>query len=47
MIDMKNEEKTRWGDEAPGWKDFFLVLVVTALLIAVSWVAWFKLHWFH
>lgn len=45
--DMTQEQKPRLGDEAPGGKDFIRVIVVVALLIAFSWIAWFKFRWFH
>jgi hypothetical protein len=35
------------GDEAPTLKDFLIVLLVTAILIALSWIAYYKLGWFH
>jgi hypothetical protein len=44
---MPDDQKPRLGDEATRWKDFILVVVVVALLIAFSWIAWFKLRWFH
>ena len=44
---MTNDQKTKLGDEAPGWKDILVVLVVVALLIAFAWIAWFKFGWFH
>ena len=28
-------------------KDFLRVIIVVALLIAFSWIAWFKFGWFH
>jgi len=45
--DMTNDQRPRLGDEAPEWKDIILVIVVVALLIAFSWIAWFKFGWFH
>jgi hypothetical protein len=44
---MDNEKKPRLGPEAPGWKDFVIVLLAAALLIGLSWIAWFKFGWFH
>ncbi|HET6993882.1 MAG TPA: hypothetical protein VFI06_02815 [Chitinophagaceae bacterium] len=44
---MPDDQRPRLGDEAPGWKDFLLVIVVTVLLIVFSWIAWFKFRWFH
>jgi len=44
---MTNDEKPKLGDEAPGWKDIVLIIVVPAPLIAFSWIAWYKFHWFH
>lgn len=35
------------GDEAPRLKDFIIVIVVTAILIALSWIAYYKFGWFH
>jgi energy-coupling factor transporter transmembrane protein EcfT len=46
-FDNTNDQKTKLGDEAPGWKDILVVLVVVALLIAFAWVAWFKFGWLH
>lgn len=47
MKENKTDKRDRLGDEAPGLKQVIIVLVVVALLIAVSWIAWFKLGWFH
>jgi len=44
---MKGDEVPRLGDEAPRPKDFIIVLVIVVVLIAVSWIAWFKFGWFH
>jgi len=44
---MKHEKKFRWGDEAPEWKHFVIVIVAAAILIAFAWITWFKFGWFH
>ena len=44
---MKKNDDLRLGDEAPGPKDFIIVIAVTALLIALSWIAYYKFRWFH
>jgi len=44
---MTKDRKPKLGDEAPEWKHVILVLIVVALLIAFSWIAWFKFGWFH
>ena len=44
---MDKDKGEKLGDEAPTWKDFLIVLVVVALLIGLSWIAWFKFGWFH
>jgi hypothetical protein len=46
-FDNTNDQKQKLGDEAPGWKDILVVLVVVALLIAFAWIAWFKFGWLH
>jgi hypothetical protein len=46
MIRNKRNEKY-YGDEAPRFRDVLLVLGVTAILIALSWFVYYKLHWFH
>ena len=33
--------------DAPTLKDFLWVIAVFALLVAFSWIAYFKLGWFH
>jgi len=44
---MKGDEKPKIGDEAPEWKHLIIVIIITGLLIAFSWIAWFKFRWFH
>ena len=44
---MKRDEDSKLGDEAPKVKDFVTVLVIVLILIAFSWIAWFKFGWFH
>jgi hypothetical protein len=44
---MKEQQPQRWGDEAPEWRHFIIVLVVVGLLIALGWITWFKFGWFH
>jgi hypothetical protein len=46
-FDITQNQKSRLGNEAPGWKDFLVVLAAVALLIAFSWIAWTKFGWFH
>lgn len=36
-----------YGDEVPTFKDFLVVIIVVAVLIALNWIAYFKLGWFH
>ncbi len=45
--DMNGDEKPKLGDEAPGWKHLIIVIIITGLLIAFSWITWFKFGWFH
>jgi len=40
-------EKPKLGDEAPKWKHLIIVIIITGLLIAFSWITWFKFGWFH
>ena len=40
-------EKFKSGDEAPRAKDFLMVLLVFLVLIALSWIAYFKFGWLH
>jgi hypothetical protein len=42
-----NNKNEKLGDEAPELKHFLIVFGVVAVLIALSWIAWFKLGWFH
>jgi hypothetical protein len=35
------------GDEAPRLKDFLIVFITVAILIALSWIAYYKFGWFH
>ena len=46
-FDTEKDEGGKWGDEAPTWKEFVIVILVVAILIAISWVTWFKFGWFH
>lgn len=41
------ENKPRLGPEAPGWKDIAIVIIAVGVIIGLSWIAWFKLGWFH
>ena len=42
-----NSKSEKLGDEAPGLKDFIIVVIVFLSLVAFSWIAWFKFGWFH
>jgi len=44
---MKEDEAPRFGDEAPRLKDFIIVLIIVLIMIAFSWIAYFKFGWFH
>ena len=44
---MRKDEKPKMGDEAPRWIHMIIVLVIAVLLIAISWITWFKFGWFH
>jgi hypothetical protein len=39
--------KNKYGDEAPTPKEFLMVILVVALLIAFAWIAYYKFGWFH
>jgi hypothetical protein len=43
----KNIRSSIYGDEAPGWKDFLIVLIIVAALIAFAWIAYYKFGWLH
>ena len=43
----KNIWSNYYGDEVPGWKDVFIVIIIVAGLIAIAWVSYFKLGWLH
>ena len=45
--DKTKEEKTGLGDEAQHWKDVIIVCLAAVILIAFSWLSWFRFHWFH
>ncbi|MES1222245.1 MAG: hypothetical protein ABUT20_42510 [Bacteroidota bacterium] len=36
-----------WGMEAPRLKDFIIVFLVVLILIAFSWITYYKFGWFH
>lgn len=40
-------KKQRFKYKPPTLKDFFLVLLFFGFLVAFSWIAYFKLGWFH
>ncbi len=44
---MKKEPNSHLGDRTPRLKDFLMVIMAVAVLIAFSWIAYFKLGWFH
>jgi hypothetical protein len=44
---MKQEKTPGSGPEGPGLKHVLIVLVAAGILIGLSWIAWFKLGWFH
>ncbi|MGZ8524307.1 MAG: hypothetical protein ACXWV1_07750 [Chitinophagaceae bacterium] len=44
---VKNKQYRNSGDEAPTLKQFLMVILITALLIAFFWVAYNKFGWFH
>lgn len=43
----KEKQTDKHGNEGPTIKHVLIVLIAVAILIALSWLAWFKLHWFH
>ena len=47
MTPNKSMPTTRYGDEAPRWKDFLIVIMIFLFLIALDWIAYFKLGWLH
>jgi len=44
---MKKDDRSKLGDEAPRLKDFLMVLITVAILMSISWIAYFKFGWFH
>ena len=47
MIKDKNIKFNAYGDEAPGWRDFLIVFITVAVLIAFAWIAYYKFGWLH
>jgi hypothetical protein len=47
MIKDKKMPSNYYGDEAPGWKDVLIVLIIVAALMAIAWLGYFKFGWFH
>jgi hypothetical protein len=47
MLKDKNIRPNLYGDEAPGVKDFLIVLLIVAVLIAFAWMAYYKFGWLH
>jgi hypothetical protein len=43
----KNIRSKNYGGEAPTLRDFLVVIIVVAVMIALDWIACFKLGWFH
>ena len=49
LFQMANEEnikKKYYGDETPRGKDILIPIVVIMVIIALSWIAYFKFGWF-
>ena len=44
---MEGDEVPRLGDEAPRFKDFIMVIIIVLILIAISWITYYKFGWFH
>lgn len=44
---MKMDKNTHLGDRTPRLKDFLIVILAVAVLIGFSWIAYYKLGWFH
>jgi hypothetical protein len=44
---MTEDEHRKLGDEEPEWKHVIIIIIVTAMLIALSWITWCKFGWFH
>jgi hypothetical protein len=42
MASKKNIQYGLYGDEAPGLKQFIIVLVIALILMALSWVAYYE-----
>jgi hypothetical protein len=47
LLIMKEGENKFTGAEAPTIKDFLVVVFIVLLLIVLSWIAYYKLHWLH
>jgi|KBSSwiStaDraftv2_1062776.scaffolds.fasta_scaffold6008835_1 hypothetical protein len=47
QIHMADDKRQKYGDEAPTWKHMVIAFLLVGLLIALSWIAWFKFGWFH
>lgn len=45
LVSVMKRQATKY--KPPTLKDFLLVLLVFGLLVAFSWIAYFKLGWFH
>ncbi len=44
---MKTDKADRLGGEPAELKHYLIVFGAVALLIALSWITWFKFGWFH
>ena len=47
MLKNKGHKVNEYGDEVPRLKDFLLILAVILVLTVISWVGYYKFHWFH
>jgi hypothetical protein len=46
MTTNNNRSNKDYGDQTPRLKDFLIVLLALAILIASAWIAYYKFHLF-